>query len=666
MFKHINLALAGFIILGLVVAGGAGIAGSTVLAASALPAYSWGLGYGQEPWKIQLPDGVSGFTDVAAGGTFRVPVSGGGGPHALGMGSDGKLYAWGYNGLGQLGDGTTTSSRMTQVKLPASAEASGLKEFDAGGLHSLALTNDGKIYVWGDTRSGQLGNGTQNTADYLPTLVTFPAGVTAFTAIAAGHEHNLALGNDGKVYAWGNGVSGQIGNGTNNYSTLVPTPVALPVGVTAIAAGHSHSLALGNDGKIYTWGANWGGQLGNGTNTPSNVPVAVTFPAGVSRFTDVVAGEGHSFGLGNDGRYYAWGENNLGELGVGTRFASSNLPLAVALPAGVTSFTEISGGADHSLGLGDDGKLYAWGNNGWGQLGNGTPAYNFSTVPTPVSIPAGVTKFAAGNDYSVALLGTFVPNSNKKNKEVRPANLVAKLRVNPDREFSTSKPGEVLAYTLSLKNSGPGKAGQVYLTFPIAEGLEAGYTEFNRSDIWVEKVVLEGVDQPYMQIRYPALESQVETEIKLYFRVKAGATPAEGSSFLSRFTVNWSDEAKPVNQRSSNAVRVSFTGREESRNSSGGEVQAFQAPQGAQLTIGSATKLGIVGDFYAPGELVTFWYTDKDSKSTELVSSKADEAGKITLELQAASFKAAGEYVVAGYGNLSGIYGNVVVQVADK
>ncbi|MEG0595479.1 MAG: chromosome condensation regulator RCC1, partial [Aurantimicrobium sp.] len=113
--------------------------------------------------------------------------------------------------------------------------------------------------------------------------MTVPEPAVTFTSISVGYSHSLALGSNGKTYAWGANFSGQLGNGTNTDSD-VPVLVQAPAGVTftSISAGSSHSLALGSDGNTYAWGYNWYGQLGNGTNTDSDVPVLVQAPAGVT------------------------------------------------------------------------------------------------------------------------------------------------------------------------------------------------------------------------------------------------------------------------------------------------------------------------------------------------------------------------------------------------
>lgn len=179
----------------------------------------------------------------------------------------------------------------------------------------------------------------------------------AFTSISAGGTHSLAIADSGKTYAWGMNVYGSLGDGgTIDQST--PVEVVAPSGVafTSVSAGYAHSLAIGDNGKTYAWGANWNGQLGDGSTVDQSTPVEVDMPDGVS-FTSVSAGTGHSLAIGDDGKTYGWGFNQGGQVGDGTVEARFT-PVEVALPEGV-SFTSVSAGGTHSVAIGDNGKLYA-------------------------------------------------------------------------------------------------------------------------------------------------------------------------------------------------------------------------------------------------------------------------------------------------------------------
>ena len=263
----------------------------------------------------------------------------------------GSAYAWGSNGNGRLGDGTTTQrDSPVPVGLPAGVTATAVS---AGNSHSLALTSTGAVYVWGFNGSGQVGDGT--TAQRLsPVLVGLPAGVTA-TAVSAGGSHSLALTSTGAVYVWGFNGSGQVGDGTTA-QRISPVLVGLPVGVTAtaVSAGSNHSLALTSTGAVYAWGFNGNGRLGDGTTTQRDSPVPVGLPAGVTA-TAVSAGLSHSLAPTSTGAVYAWGFNGNGQLGDGTT-AQRTDPVLVGLPVGVTA-TAVSAGGSHSLALTSTGAV---------------------------------------------------------------------------------------------------------------------------------------------------------------------------------------------------------------------------------------------------------------------------------------------------------------------
>jgi alpha-tubulin suppressor-like RCC1 family protein len=328
--------------------------------------------------------------------------------HSLALATDGKVYAWGNNARGQLGDGTTTSRAFLVEVLPGTAPAgTRYVQLSAGSNHTLALAADGNAYGWGYNGYGQLGDGT--TTDRLVPTPTASTG-TRFTQVAAGQSHSLALAADGTPYAWGSNSNAQLGD---NSTTQRLAPVALAAGAatgyTQTAAGNSHSVALTATGGLYAWGFNSYGQLGDGTTTDRTVPVPVAqgaAPAG-TRFVQVAAGANHSLALTAEGRVYAWGINDYGQLGDGTT-TNRATPVAVAagsVPAGVR-FVQVAAGLTHSLALAADGMLYAWGNNVFGQLGDGTNAQHLTPSPTLTSSYLLFVQISAGQSFSTGLTPT--------------------------------------------------------------------------------------------------------------------------------------------------------------------------------------------------------------------------------------------------------------------
>ncbi|PST48912.1 hypothetical protein COO72_05230 [Bifidobacterium callitrichos] len=348
-------------------------------------AWAWGSNYSGKlgngsttnsntPVQVKMPDGVK-FTQVSAGGSY-----------SLAIGDDGNTYAWGSNGYGQLGDDTTDRSNVpVPVKMPK--EGVHFTQVSAGSDHSLAVGDDGNTYAWGFNDRGQLGNNSTNES-HVPVMVKAPDGVK-FTQVSAGDNHSLAIGDDGNTYVWGGNGSGQLGSGIPGYSSWVPRMVTMLDGVhfTQVSAQNDISLAIGDNGNIYAWGWNKDGLLGvDSTISVINAPRKVKTPEGI-KFTQVSAGgDYHSLAIGDDGNTYAWGANDTGQLGNNST-DDSTVPVKVTMPEGV-KFTQVSAGWGHSLAIGDDGNTYAWGYNYYGQLGNNST--DNDAHPTPVKVKASV------------------------------------------------------------------------------------------------------------------------------------------------------------------------------------------------------------------------------------------------------------------------------------
>jgi alpha-tubulin suppressor-like RCC1 family protein len=375
------------------------------------------------PVLLLLVVSITGSVAAQEGRQLAMPRSGGvhgflaaGGSHTL-LVVDGEVLAWGENGLGELGNCSGMDSLTpTSVTRPAAMER--IIAVAAGENHSLALTSDGAVWAWGSNANGRLGNG-QTLDQCQPVQVATTAGFTGRAiAIAAGDEHSLALTVDGMVWAWGNNSSGRLGDGTTtDRHSPVPIPdivdttgmlVGALINVKAIAAGGSHSMALNAAGEVYAWGDNNRGQLGN-NNTPNGSlsPTAVaTPPAGV---IGIASGGSHSLALADTGEVWSWGANGLGQLGDNNSGTDAPAPTQVTPNAGFVRAVSIAAGADHSLALTYDGKVFAWGKNQEGQLGGGVSgAGTESDVPLQANQPSGwvgAYVIAAGADHNLALNG---------------------------------------------------------------------------------------------------------------------------------------------------------------------------------------------------------------------------------------------------------------------
>ncbi|BDR53463.1 hypothetical protein KIM372_13700 [Bombiscardovia nodaiensis] len=324
--------------------------------------------------------------------------------HTLGLGSDGRIYAWGRNDAGQLGDNTTDNHVVPMVvkNTPTGVK---YRQVVAGPNTSFALGSDNRWYAWGANTSGQLGNG--NTTNQLtPVAISMPAGVNTYTQVSPGENHTLALGDDGIAYAWGANTNGQLGNNTT-VNSLSPVKVQIPAGVfhfTSVSAGSSHSLAIGDNGLAYAWGSNQYGQLGSVLITvgdKSLVPVEVQLPVGLSKFKQATASVDWSIGIGDNGRIITWGYNGDYELGNGT-MSNQSLPAEALLPAGLT-FTQVNTNSDSAMSIASNGQIYAWGYNGAGQLGTGsqtTPTSPITVNPKPGTT---FTKLITGWKHTIGI-----------------------------------------------------------------------------------------------------------------------------------------------------------------------------------------------------------------------------------------------------------------------
>ncbi len=310
----------------------------------------------------------------------------------------GNPWAWGKNTYGQLGNGTfTDSGPAIQV-----SNLTGVIAVSAGYYHNLALKSDGTVWAWGYNGStlsgyfghGMLGNGT-NIDSNVPVQTS---NLTGVTAIAAGGWHSLALKSDGTVWAWGRNNYGQLGDGTTTESNI-PVQVSGLTGVIAIAGGEYHSLALKSTGTVWAWGRNAYGQLGTGNTTDSYIPVQVT---GLTGVTAISAGYNFNLALKSDGTVRSWGSNASFTLGTGTEWSgNSSVPVQVN---GITGAIAISAGYNHSLALKSDGTVRGWGGDYYGQLGNvSSGPYIDSYDPVQVVGFTGAAAIAAGYSYSLAV-----------------------------------------------------------------------------------------------------------------------------------------------------------------------------------------------------------------------------------------------------------------------
>ncbi|MCL5057355.1 MAG: chitobiase/beta-hexosaminidase C-terminal domain-containing protein [Actinobacteria bacterium] len=353
--------------------------------------------------------GLAGLTPAV------VPVSGGY-YHSLIRKGDGTVWAWGENRYGEVGDGTD-SERLGPVQVKGAGGVGNLDNvaaLDAGEWYSTALKNDGTVWAWGRNNYGQLGSGTTSSS-FTPAQVRGPEGtgfLTRIKAVAAGYQHAAALRADGTVWTWGVNFYGELGDGTGDPRST-PVPVRGPDGigfltdVVAIAAGNEHTLALKSDGTVWAWGKNGLGELGIGAYDWNDhlLPVQVT---GLGSITAIAADEHFSMALGSDGTAWTWGDNYYGGLGDGTGASYRPSPVQVVGENGsgyLAGVSAIAAGFEHTVALKPDGTVWVWGENMYGELGNGTKDYNVHQTPIRVPGLSGITGIYAGYEHTFAVDG---------------------------------------------------------------------------------------------------------------------------------------------------------------------------------------------------------------------------------------------------------------------
>jgi len=309
--------------------------------------------------------------------------------HFAAVTSYGKLYIWGGNGYGQLGDGTTISDNIPidltgELNLELNEK---VIDVELGNYFSMAITSNGRIFTWGQNSYGQLGNG--NNAD---SLVPIELPQSSFdsemiTSIVAFEYSSAAYTSTGQLFTWGNNQQGQLGDGTKT-STNVPIEItsnfALNVDekITKFSFGGYHAVAITSDGRLFTWGIDNTGQLGNGSTSSGEVLVPTPIDStvfGGDTITDISTGFCHNEAVSSSGKLYTWGCNNLGQLGDGT---TTIIYEPVEIPAssfGGELIVNVDAGPYQSFAITASGNTYGWGTNTNAQLGIGTR----TDTPTP-------------------------------------------------------------------------------------------------------------------------------------------------------------------------------------------------------------------------------------------------------------------------------------------
>ncbi len=310
--------------------------------------------------------------------------------HTCAVVRDADAYCWGNGTRGQLGNGDT-STEKSLVEVNLSEEIINLKfstnSFGVGASHACMILNNDQVSCWGQGASGQLGDGGSgaNYQKLRPVIVEVSLGVALenVVSLAVGDHHTCAVLENKEAWCWGQGASGQLGDGGSgaNYQKLRPVAVKAESGlghltnITSISAGYAHTCVALENGEVRCWGDGSSGQLGNGTPSNQNRPVAVRSESGSGNLENVVslsAGYSHTCARLGSGEIRCWGSGSSGQLGNGSSTDQSR-PVAVKAesgPANLQNVFFISAGKEHTCAVLENKEARCWGKGDKGQLGD--------------------------------------------------------------------------------------------------------------------------------------------------------------------------------------------------------------------------------------------------------------------------------------------------------
>jgi alpha-tubulin suppressor-like RCC1 family protein len=281
--------------------------------------------------------------------------------HTVVIKSDGTLWAWGDNDSGQLGDGTTTDS---SVPVQESSHSTDWSSVDAGYYHTVAMKSNGTVWCWGYNNHGQLGN--SSTAN--SSIPVQESSHSTWNMISAGGFHTAAIKADGTLWSWGNNIEGEMADGTDSNDRLTPTQESSHSIWNMVSAGGFHTAAIKTNGTLWSWGYTGDGQIGNNSVASIHVCLPQQEYSHSTNWVMLIAGGRYTVAMKSDHTLWAWGNNNFGELGNGD-FLDRRVPVSVDNNS--SDWQAFSTGDRHTIATKTNGELWTWGYNTSGQLGNG-------------------------------------------------------------------------------------------------------------------------------------------------------------------------------------------------------------------------------------------------------------------------------------------------------
>jgi len=318
--------------------------------------------------------------------------------NTVAVATDGRVWSWGANFNGLLGDGTTVA-KSSPVLVPKVMGMKRIIKVETGENFTLALDESGCLWGWGSNNYNVLSS-TNTTRFLAPIKLGFKTPISDFSC---GYGHVIATDREGKIWVWGSNYYGQLGLGHTN-TVLAPTELSRPSGMSEVIdveASTYSCYAVDSTGKVWSWGSNSNGRLGDGTITSRSTPVAVSLTTGMPTIRSISSTDGHVLALGADGTLWAWGYNGYGQLGNGNT-SSSYVPVFVS--SGFSLGTKIAAGSNHSMLISQTGQVWSWGRNSYGQLGNGTTTNSYTPVlSSAVTDWNSLIMISAGKSHSLAL-----------------------------------------------------------------------------------------------------------------------------------------------------------------------------------------------------------------------------------------------------------------------
>lgn len=373
------------------------------------------------------------------------------------------LMCWGSNSFGQLGNGDS-AIRLQAVDVVGLT--SGIVVISSGGMHSCAITTEGALKCWGNNKFGQLGNGS--TIDSV-TPVAVIGLEHDVTAVATGGFHTCAAFNE-DVYCWGYNGFGQVGDGSRvNRWTPVPV-VGIDNPASALATGSNHSCALMAESQVIKcWGQNKNGQLGNGSKIDSGGAAYVEGVDGI-RFNSLTAGDRHTCASTLNGNVWCWGLNTNGQLGDGTTEIRT---LPVEVLDIYKEVSSVSAGDAHTCGLTYAGEIKCWGDNIYGELGDGTTTTRLTPVLTN-GLGGNAIYLEAGAAYTCAILADNTVQCWGLNQSGQLGDGTTFLRINPTYVNHLSAPlqslGAGTATTCGITGNGGALCWGTHANGQIGDG----------------------------------------------------------------------------------------------------------------------------------------------------------------------------------------------------